>query len=143
MSLEEALAANTAAVLALTAALSGKLPDKTGAEPAKPAKAATKPAATKETAPAAQAAAVAAKVDAQPETPAVNISALGAELTKLADFIVDGSDVGRQKAVGILSEFGAKKMSEIDAKRLPEFQGKVRKAIADLEAGAGSSTSLV
>ena len=142
MSLEEALNANTAAVLQLVARLGGEKAPAVEAAPAKPAKAA-KPAATKESAPAATAAAVAAKVDAQPEAPAVNMQQLGAELTELAEFIVDGQPKGRQIAVGFLSEFGAKKMTEIDAKRLPEFAGKIRKALAELKAAPAAPESLV
>lgn len=141
MSLEQALAANTAALEKLTAAiLAGgsnpapaaevppKAPAKTPA-PAEKVKAAT----TKPTA--AQNAAAAQ----QPITPTVtqaDIQAAGADLTTLAE-------LDRAAAVAILGEFGVAKMTAAKPEQIPQIHSKVKAKLAELQGGAGASASLV
>lgn len=101
-------------------------------EPSKPATPAKPAKPVKETAPAAAPAAPSPAPTANPlDAPkAVDMQALGVVLTELAELVIDGKDVGRQKAVAILGEFGAKTMSAVPAARLAEFEGKVKAALA-------------
>ncbi len=139
MSLEAALAENTAAVKALTAALaSGETPIK----PARAAKAApaaveavkNTPAAVAATAAgntAAPATARAATADtAAPVTPA-QIKAAGDDLSLLAE-------ADRATAVAILGEFGVQKMTAMPQSSIPEFHARVKAAL-----NKGAAPSLV
>jgi hypothetical protein len=128
MSLESKIDELIAALERNTAAIAANL--NPGALATKPA-AATKPAKpAKETAPAAPAAQAPATPAKDLDAPkAVDMQALGVVLTELAELVIDGKDVGRQKAVAILGEFGAKTMSAVPAARLPEFEGKVKAAL--------------
>ncbi len=137
MSLEAALAENTAAVKALTAALAS---GETQVKPARAAKAAAMPAQ------AASAAAVAVAVPATavmpataraatadtaaPVTPA-QIKAAGDDLSLLAE-------ADRATAVAILGEFGVQKMTAMPSSSIPEFHARVKAAL-----NKGAAPSLV
>ncbi len=128
MSLEAALAENTAAVKALTAALaaSGETPVKpkrTAAE--KPAAPAAAPAVAPVQSAPAPAARAATSDTAAPVTPA-QIKAAGDDLSILAE-------LDRATAVATLAEFGVQKMTAMPQTSIPEFHAKVKAAIARLQ----------
>jgi hypothetical protein len=131
MSLEAALAENTAAVKALTAALAS------GETPIKPsrAKAAAAPAAAPVAAPVVAAApapvvapptARAATTDTAPPVSAAQIKAAGDDLSTLAE-------LDRATAVATLAEFGVQKMTAMPQSSIPEFHSRVKAAIARLQ----------
>ncbi len=137
MSLEAALAENTAAVKALTAALAS------GETQVKPARAAKAAAMSAQATPAAAVAvavpatavmpatARAATADtAAPVTPA-QIKAAGDDLSLLAE-------ADRATAVAILGEFGVQKMTAMPSSSIPEFHARVKAAL-----NKGAAPSLV
>lgn len=128
MSLEQTIAANTAAVEALTRAiLDGTrtpAPVKTPA-PAEKVKAATaKPTAAETKA--------AAAAPVEKTVTQADIQAAGADLTILAD-------LDRAAAVGILQEFGVAKMTAAKPEQIPQIHAKVKAKIAELQGGAAQS----
>lgn len=133
MSLEQTIAANTAAIEALTAAILkggsnlAPAPVKTPA-PAEKVKAATaKPTAAENKA--------AAAAPVEKTVTQADIQAAGADLTTLAD-------VDRAAAVAILQEFGVAKMTAAKPEQIPAIHAKVKKKLAELQGGA-SEPSLV
>ncbi len=139
MSLEAALAENTAAVKALTAALaSGDTPAKPRAAktavipPATPAQAIPAPVAPVAAAPAAApATARAATADTAPPVTPAQIKAAGDDLSLLAE-------ADRATAVAILGEFGVQKMTAMPSSSIPEFHARVKAAL-----NKGAAPSLV
>lgn len=133
MSLEQALAANTAAIEALTAAiLKGGSNPTTAAAPAKaPAPAEKVKAATAK--PTAEQNKAAAQAPIQKTVTQADIQAAGADLTTLAE-------LDRAAAVGILQEFGVAKMTAAKPEQIPAIHAKVKAKLAELQSG---STSLV
>jgi len=142
MSLEEALAANTAALIANTAALTGAK----AAAPAKGTKSAAAAAAPVQAAPAAApavapvapvaapATARAPTADTAPPVTPAQIKAAADDLTLLAN------ELGQHaKAVAILGEFGVKKMTEMPQGNIPEFHNRIKAAIAAVQAPAAPS----
>lgn len=135
MSLEQALAANTAALEALTAAIlkggaasQTDKPAKTPAPAEKVKAAVSKPTAEQNKA--------AAQAPIQKTVTQADIQAAGADLTTLAE-------LDRAAAVGILQEFGVAKMTAAKPEQIPAIHAKVKAKIAELNGGGAEETSLV
>jgi predicted component of type VI protein secretion system len=127
VSLEQALADNTAALKALTVALN------TGTPAAKPTKAVKTPevAPAPAPAPAAPTPAQASVASTEITVTAEQIKAAGSDLSTLAE-------KDRAAAVGILAEFGVQKMTAMPPSKIPEFHAKVKAKLA-----ASAAPSLV
>ncbi len=132
MSLEQALAANTAALEALTRAIAAQ--SSTGPGDAKPAKAPAPPekvkAATQK--PTAEQNKAAAQAPIEKTVSQADIQAAGIDLTTLAD-------LDRAAAVGILQEFGVAKMTAAKPEQISAIHAKVKAKLAELQGGAGTS----
>ena len=130
MSLEQALAANTAAIEALTRAIAAQ--GSTGPGDAKPAKAPAPPekvkAATQK--PTAEQNKAAAQAPIEKTVSQADIQAAGIDLTTLAD-------LDRAAAVGILQEFGVAKMTAAKPEQIPAIHAKVKAKLAELQ-GVGA-----
>lgn len=129
MSLEQALAANTAAIEALTAALKAGVntpapaPAKAPAAPEKVKAATAKPSAAETKA--------AAAAPIEKTVTQADIQAAGIDLTTLAD-------LDRAAAVGILQEFGVAKMTAAKPEQIPQIHAKIKAKLAELQSGAQS-----
>lgn len=116
MSLEEVLAANTAALIANTAALTG------GAAKATPA--------------------AAGKAAAAKAAPAAAAKAAGPDLKKVTeDFMHLANTYGRDDAVAILGRYGAAKCSLVPAEKLGAFHTEVLAATVAAKAAADGATT--
>lgn len=133
MSIEKALADLTAALNANTAALSGRAPAEAPAAPVPAARTPKKAAAPEVIAaatvkPTAAQNAAAAQAPVEKAVTQADIKKAGDDLTILANH----EPGGRARAVAILSEFGAQKMTNAPQAQIPAIHAKVKKALVEM-----------